>query len=174
LTPYRQAVVDAMSMLAEDPWVIFIGQTVRDGGAALGATLSHLPAERRVEMPVFENTQMGMSIGLSLTGWVPVSIYPRVNFLLEAVGQLVQHLDKLPEFGNGYRPKVIIRTAIATPEPLDPGPQHLGDYMPTLRTMLRNTVVVDLKSADLIVPCYRIALAHSGSTILVEHLGMYG
>ena len=40
---------------------------------------------------------MGMTIGLLMAGKIPVSIYPRWNFLLLAINQLVNHLDKLTE-----------------------------------------------------------------------------
>ena len=38
---------------------------------------------------------MGLSLGLALQGFVPVSIYPRIDFLLSATNQLVNHLDKI-------------------------------------------------------------------------------
>ena len=47
-----------------------------------------------IELPVAEEMQMGMSFGMSLDGTIPISIYPRWNFLLCAINQLVNHLDK--------------------------------------------------------------------------------
>lgn len=116
--------------------------------------------------------QLGLCIGAALTGHLPISIYPRINFLLEATSQLVQHLDKLPLY-SAWRPKVIIRTAVAHDEPMDPGPQHLGDYSEALRDMLSTVAVVRLHRAEDVVPSYRWALDSGGSTILVEYARRY-
>ena len=48
---------------------------------------------------------MGMTTGLALAGAVPVSIFPRWNFLLCAMSQLVNHLDKLQAMSNGRYPR---------------------------------------------------------------------
>jgi pyruvate/2-oxoglutarate/acetoin dehydrogenase E1 component len=140
----------------------------------MSSTFRHLPPEKLVELPVAESLQMGLSIGIALAGGLPCSIFPRINFMLECVSQLVQHLDRIPIYSNGgYKPRVIIRTAVATPIPLDPGEQHLGDYGPAFRMMLKTVKVVDLFTAEDIVPEYRAAMAYDGSTILVERTELY-
>jgi pyruvate/2-oxoglutarate/acetoin dehydrogenase E1 component len=163
-----------MSLLAEHPKSVFLGQAVACDGTAMRKTLAHLPADKLVEMPVAENMQLGMCTGIALAGGLPVSIYPRVNFLLEAISQLVQHLDKLPIYSwGGYKPRVIIRTAIATPVPLDPGAQHLGDYTYALRAMLKTIPVIKLDDAEQIVPAYKRAMERDGSTLLIERTELY-
>ncbi|MCS7008832.1 MAG: hypothetical protein NZL93_02710, partial [Chthoniobacterales bacterium] len=103
----------SMEWLAQDPRVLFIGQAVEVPGTAMSNTVKDIPTIRRIELPVAEEMQMGMTIGLALQGFVPVSIYPRWNFLLLAVNQLINHLDKISIMSNGgYRPKAIIRTGI--------------------------------------------------------------
>ena len=58
-----------------------------------------------------------------------MSCYVRWNFLLLAANQIVNHLDKMEEISNGgYKPKVVIRTAIGSTRPLLPGCQSIGDY----------------------------------------------
>lgn len=164
-----------MALCAKHPRAVFLGQACRVGGTAMHGTLARVPMEMRVEMPVAENLQLGMATGVALAGGLPVCLFPRVNFLLEAVSQLVSHLDKLPLYSDGgYRPRVLIRTAIASPEPLDPGPQHLGDYTAALSMMLTTVKVRVLEDAEAVLPAYRGALEFEGSTLLVEYLGMYG
>ncbi len=85
----------AMDMLAGDPRVIFMGQAVEYAGTAMSNTLKDVPKEQLLEMPVFEDTQMGMTLGLALAGYIPVSIYPRWNFLVCATNQLVNHVQEL-------------------------------------------------------------------------------
>ncbi len=115
-----------------------------------------------------------MATGMALNGMLPISIYPRFNFLLLATDQIVNHLDKIPIFScGGYKPRVIIRTAIATAVPLDPGPQHLGDYTYAFRAMLKTIPVVRLDEPGDIVPAYEQAMRRDGSTILVERTELH-
>lgn len=173
MSEYRAALRDAMAALARQENTLFIGQSVAYPGTAMFETLVDVPMSKRIELPVMEDAQLGMSIGLALGGFVPVSIYPRFNFLLLAFNQLVNHLDKLPLYGNGYRPKVIIRTAAATDKPLDPGPQHLGDFSTALHGMMRTVQVVKLHRARDVVHAYRLALESEYSTVLVEMAELY-
>lgn len=135
-------------------------------------TLRAVPMDKRLEFPVAEDCQMGFCIGAALAGDLPICIFPRFNFLLLAISQLVLHLDKLPLMCSA-QPRVIIRTAVATDDPLDPGPQHVGDFTDAFRSMLLSVAVVRLTTAALIVPCYEQALRRDGSTILVEFSRLY-
>ena len=71
-----------MDWLAEDKRVMFLGQAVVDKGTGMTTTLQNVDLSQRLELPVVEEMQMGLSIGLALAGFVPVTIYPRWNFLL--------------------------------------------------------------------------------------------
>jgi pyruvate/2-oxoglutarate/acetoin dehydrogenase E1 component len=138
----------------------------------MSGTLKNVPRDRLLELPVAEEMQMGMSTGLALAGHVPVSIYPRWNFLLLAVNQVVNHLDKLPLMSNnGYRPKVIIRTGIGSQRPLHPQHQHIGDFTEAFRLMCRNIEVIRLEEPADIMPAYQKALEREDgmSTIVVEY-----
>ena len=85
--------------------------------------------KKKIEMPVFEDVQMGLSLGMALNGYVPISCFPRFDFLILACNQLLNHLDKIQKMSkNQFLPKVIIRTSIGSKKPLDGGPQHTQDY----------------------------------------------
>lgn len=159
-------------MVSTHPRSIFMGQAVACKGTAMTNTFRDVPKVKLLEMPVTEDMQLGMAIGMSLNGLLPVCCYPRINFLLLAMNQLVLHLDKLPLYSD-YRPKVIIRTGIATSTPMDPGPQHLGDFTSEFRGMLKTVYVERLWHAQDIIPAYVDALAAEHSTLMVEELGMY-
>ena len=83
----------AMEWLAGHDDTIFLGQAVAVPGTAMSNTLTGIAQEKLIEFPVAEEMQMGMSLGLALAGQVPISIYPRWNFLLLAMNQLVNHLS---------------------------------------------------------------------------------
>ena len=119
---------------------------------------------------------MGMAIGLAMTGSVPVSVYPRWNFLLLAINQLVNHLDRMPHISNqGYSPKVIIRTAIGSQKPLHPQHQHIGDFTEAFRLILDSVDVVRLEEVEEIFPAYQNAYERTDgrSTLIVEHSEYY-
>jgi pyruvate/2-oxoglutarate/acetoin dehydrogenase E1 component len=120
-------------------------------------------------MPVNEDMQMGITNGLAMNGFVPVSIYPRWNFLLLGVNQLINHLDKLPMISD-YKTKAIIRTAIGSERPLHPQWQHVGDYTEAFEKMLTNVEVIRLDEPEQIFEAYQKAYNRTDgkSTILVE------
>jgi pyruvate/2-oxoglutarate/acetoin dehydrogenase E1 component len=109
---------------------------------------------------------------MALAGFVPVTFYPRWNFLLLAMNQLVNHLDKVKQMSRGgFQPKVIIRTGIGSVRPLNPQCQHLGDFTEAFKFMLTNIDVIRLDEPAQILPAYIYALNRTDGkcTILVEH-----
>ncbi|TSC82493.1 MAG: pyruvate dehydrogenase E1 component subunit beta [Parcubacteria group bacterium Gr01-1014_20] len=173
---YKSELTRAMLYLAENPSTLFIGQSVAFPGNSIFKTIENVPLEKRIELPVFEETQMGMSIGLALAGYIPISIYPRFNFLLLALNQLVNHLDKIPVITNGkVWPKVIIKTAIGSERPLFPGVQHSGDFTEAMRLLVKNIEVVRLDTPEQIFPEYEKAINRPDgkSTLLVEYGDYY-
>lgn len=169
---YFEELCQAMGMLGVMSNSIFMGQAVAYPGTAMQKTFRDVPENKLLELPVAEDMQMGMAIGMSLNGFLPICCYPRWNFLLLATNQLVLHLDKLPLY-SGYRPRVIIRTAVGSDSPLDPGPQHLGDFTAAYQSMLKTVYVDTLEGAEQIVPAYHAALQREGSTLLVEYSAKY-
>jgi len=162
--------VRAMNWLAERENTLFLGQAVRYAGTGMFDSLTEVPDHKKLEFPVAENFQLGYSTGLALNGIVPVSIFPRWNFLLCGMDQLVNHLDKLYNMSAGKsQPKVIIRVAVGTEIPVDPQDQHRGDFSEACRKMLRSVDVVQLKQPADIVTAYQHAYRGAGSTILVEY-----
>lgn len=157
-----------MCYLAAFPETLFIGQAVRYPGQAAFKTFDSVPTERRIEMPVAENFQMGLSIGLALAGYVPVSFYPRLDFLICACDQLVNHLDKAPAMG--WKAKVIVRTAIGRHAHFNLGPQHTQDHTEAMRLMLASVVVERLETAGEVMPAYRRAMERETSTLLIENM----
>ena len=163
---YKESLSNAMEELAQDSRTLFLGQGTVYPGHYMLATLQGVPEDKRIELPVMEEAQIGMSIGLSLTGYVPISIFPRWNFLLLAANQLINHLDKM-------RPHVIVRVGIGTTKPLDPGDQHKGDHTDAFRRMMPNTYIARLEHASDVIAEYRAALYRDGPSILVEIADLY-
>ena len=82
MAKYCDELTRAMTWLGEQDDTIFIGQAVEYKGTAMTNTLVNVPKNKLLEMPVNEEMQMGITNGLAVAGSVPISIYPRWNFLL--------------------------------------------------------------------------------------------
>ena len=167
----------AMTYLGQQQDTVFIGQAVEYKGTAMTNTLKGISREKLLEMPVNEEMQMGITNGLAIAGSVPISIYPRWNFLLLAANQLVNHLDKYSIYTHGdYCPKAIIRTGIGSIRPLNPQIQHTGDFTDAFRSMLSTVEVIRLDEPEDIFPAYEKAYNRTDgkSTILVEWGDYYG
>lgn len=168
---YTNELKSAMTWLSLQPDTIFLGQAVVFPGTGMYQTFSDVPKDKKIEFPVAENFQIGYSIGLSLNGFVPVSIFPRWNFLVCAADQLVNHLDKLSLMSfEEYNPKVIIRVAVGSEIPIDPQDQHKGNFSEAFRLMFKKVDIIELTSPKDIVPSYQFAYSRNDkkSTILVE------
>jgi pyruvate/2-oxoglutarate/acetoin dehydrogenase E1 component len=166
-----------MRWLGEQPDTMFLGQAVEYKGTAMTNTLTNVPREKLLEMPVDEEMQMGITNGLAVAGTVPISIYPRWNFLLLTMNQLINHLDRMPEFSHGeYIPKVIIRTGIGSERPLNPQAQHVGDFTDGLKLMVKNIEIIRLEEPEDIFPAYHKAYNRTDgkSTLIVEYGDYYG
>jgi pyruvate/2-oxoglutarate/acetoin dehydrogenase E1 component len=168
---YFKELQKAMSLLNESPQTLFIGQAVEYEGTGLYDSLSHIPQEKRLELPVAEYFQTGLANGMAINGMIPVSTYPRWNFLLMGVDQIVNHLDKFTTMSGGkLNPKVIIRVAVGSEYPVDPQCQHKGNFSEAFKLMLQNIELIELIEPEDILPAYEKALNRTDgkSTILVE------
>jgi pyruvate dehydrogenase E1 component beta subunit len=166
---YYDELTKAMTMIGEVPNSLFIGQSVRFGGQAMKRSLVSVPNDRLIEFPVAEDCQMGFCTGLAMTGFLPVCIYPRIDFMLLCLNQLVNHLDKMDN-----PPKVIIRTSVGSNnEKWNAGVQHTNDFTGAFSLMLKNVGVLELWKAEDIVPAYQWATEREGSTILIERVSKY-
>lgn len=168
---YKDELRKSMQWLAGHQNTIFLGQSVEYEGTGLYDTLDLVPSEKKMEFPVAENFQVGFSIGMALNGYVPISIFPRWNFLICATDQLVNHLDKIISMSSmEYNPKVIIRVAVGSETPVDPQDQHKGNFSDSFRKILKNTDILELDSPDKILPSYKLAYTRTDrkNTILVE------
>lgn len=162
---YFVELTEAMAMLARHPKTLFVGQNMRYDGQRMCASFAGVPMEKRIEFPVAEDLQMGFCTGLALEGFIPVCVFPRIDFMLLAANQLVNHLDKM----EGFKPKVIIRTAIGSKKPLNPGPQHTQNHTSAFALMLKNIPVEYFEPG-----VYERALERPGSTLVVEDMEWYG
>ena len=171
---YKDELIKSMEWLSEKDNTIFLGQSVSYSGNAIFNTLKTLPEDKRIELPVFEEIQMGLSTGMALEGYVPISCYPRFDFMLRAMDSLVNHLDKFQVMTeNNWKPKVILRTSVGSTNPLNGGVQHTQDYTEPFKQILKEVKVVMLDESENILTEFKKAYERDGSTLLIEHGDYY-
>jgi len=174
---YKDELTRSMEWLSKKDDTIFLGQACKVSGHAISSTLEKVPDEKRVELPVFEETQLGISTGMALGGFVPITMYPRFDFFILACNQLINHLDKMRDMSKGdMTPRVIIRVAIGSKNPIDAGPQHTQNHTEAFRKMLTDINVVELNEPEDIFPAFKEAYERedSKSTLIVEYGEYYG
>jgi len=165
---YKEALIRGNTYLAADPKVRFIGYGLKKGRAM--GTLKNVPDEQIIEMPVAENLMLGMAIGLSLTGLRPVVFIERMDFLMNCMDALVNHLDKVKEISKGeFDPVVIIRCVVGNvKKPLYTGATHTQDFSNALRDMI-DIPVYQLLTESMVNKGYELMDTRRESAILVEY-----
>ncbi len=162
---YQEAITQAMTDLGKEG-AIFIGYSVGKGDAM--GTLKHVPADQKIETPVAENLMMGLAIGMSLEGFIPVIFFERHDFMFVAMDAIGNHMDKIERLSHGeYKVPVIIRAMTADAGPFYSGLTHSQD----LTKMLRETVsfpVIDPETGSDVLKAFRGAKESRRPAIIIE------
>jgi pyruvate dehydrogenase E1 component beta subunit len=157
---YLKEIQKSMKFLAKNKNVIFMGQSVVYPGSSIFVSLKDVPKSKKIEIPVMEEVQTGMAIGMALNGYIPVSCYPRFDFLILAANQLTNHLDKIDYLtNNNFKSKILIRTMIGSTKPLNAGLQHTQDHTNALKKLLQFSEVIKLNREDEIFDKYKNAIS---------------
>lgn len=171
-TVYKDSLINAMTYLGNKDDTIFVGQQIVYAGNPMSTTLGNVLKDKMIEVPVMEETQMGMSLGLAIAGKTVITFYPRWDFLVCATNQLVNHLDKYTLM-TGKKANILIRLGKGSDTPLDPGHQHKGNYLTQFKSMCPNIKFHDLKTHDSILNSYVTAYEEGGVHVLVEYPELY-
>ena len=172
LSPYKDALTAAMTFLGKQEDTVFIGQQIVYAGNPMSTTLGNVSKDKMVELPVMEETQMGMSLGIAMTGKTVITFYPRWDFIVLAVNQLVNHIDKY-QLMTGKKANIMIRLGKGSDKPLDPGHQHKGNYLKEFETLCPNIKFHNLLDKESIVSTYQQCYNEGGVHVLVEYPELY-
>ena len=168
---YHSRICFWMKEIASVENTIFLGQQV--ASEDFYGTLKDVDMSKRLEMPVAEDMQTGLAIGLSLQGFLPISIYQRMDFLPRTADQIINHLDLLSHLSrNRFEPQVVIRTTVGTTNPLDVGVQHSKD----LTKMFKGVVgfeIFNVRTIRDIDEAYSYAIHTKKPSMIVEYQELY-
>lgn len=172
---YLSEIQKSMKIISNKKNAIFLGQSVKYPGSSIFVSLKDVSEKKKIEMPVFEDTQMGITLGLALEGYFPISCFPRYDFLILGLNQLINHMDKIDYLSNkNFKGKIYIRTMVGSKKPLDAGPQHTQNITSGLKKILSIIKIVELKKKDQIKKSYINNLNSKEKIILfVEQGDMY-
>lgn len=172
LMDYFSEIKKSMSYLGKKKNTIFLGQSVAVPGNLLFKSLENVKQQKKIELPVFEETQMGIATGLALNGFFPVSCYPRFDFFILSLNQVINHLDKLEKISSyEYKPFLFIRVLVGSKKPIDAGLQHTQDHTQALKKMIKYTDICQLKKNDTrkILKSYKSQYKKKKTTIFIEY-----
>lgn len=173
-TRYKDSLTNSMNFLGSKDDTIFIGQQILFPGNPMSTTIGGVPTDKMIEIPVMEESQMGMSLGLAMAGKFVITFYPRWDFLICSANQLINHVDKIRLMSGGeWNPNMIIRLGKGSDKPLDPGHQHKGNYIKEFSSMCENIRFYNLTDWEDIEEIYKNAYHKGGISVIVEYPELY-
>lgn len=165
----KEAIAEEMYKLSLIKNSVFLGENIINSGRIYG-TLNQVPIKKCIEMPVAENLIAGAAVGLAISGYIPICIFQRMDFMLIAADAIINHACLLPKISGGIiRLPIIFRTVKASlNKDFFVGYQHSKDlthvfepYMPVYQ------VPKNMKA-------YTWAVENTKPTLIVEDYSKFG
>lgn len=170
---YKDALKQSMELLGQHEKSVFIGYNTKYGSKANGS-LININENKLIETPVAENLMMGLAIGMSLNGFLPLVYFERFDFILNAMDAIINHLNKIESLSNGeFKPRVIIRAVIGNiNKPLYTGSTHTQDFTEMFKKCV-SFPVIKLITPKQILRSYEKAFNDNSSYLLIEEKDRY-
>lgn len=124
---FGEAIRDSIHYaLQNNPNVFVMGEGVDDPKGIEGTVLGlheEFGGERVIDLPLSENGCMGVAIGSSLVGMLPIVIHQRMDFLLLTMDQILNHAAKWNYmFGGQQSVPIVIKCTVG--QGWGQGPTH--------------------------------------------------
>jgi pyruvate dehydrogenase E1 component beta subunit len=173
---YAAAIVHALEQeMDSDPRVFLYGEGINDAGAYLNSTdgiAARFGEPRCFDVPNSEDTLVGLGIGSALMGYRPVFVSLRVDFLMLAMNQIINHAARWPAM-TGYQVSVPLTIRALIGRGWGQAAQHSGALysmfanVPGLEVVLPSSPA---EGAGLLLT----ALRSDKTTVFVEDRGVFG
>ncbi|MBT6047199.1 MAG: alpha-ketoacid dehydrogenase subunit beta [Candidatus Scalindua sp.] len=172
---YSEAIRDALSQsLKRDERVFLMGLGVTDAKGVFGSTTGlqeEFGSQRVFDIPVCENTIVGIMNGASMQGMRPIMVNQRIDFILYAMDQIINHSAKWKwMFGGAQKLPIVIRAIVG--RGWGQGPQHsqsmhaLFAHIPGLKVV---APVTPYDAKGLLIA----SLEDDDPVIFIEHRRLY-
>jgi pyruvate dehydrogenase E1 component beta subunit len=173
---YAAAVVHALKQeMTQNPRVFIYGEGINDPGAYLNSTdgiAASFGEARCFDVPNCEDALVGLGIGSALMGYRPVFVSLRVDFLMLAMNQIINHAARWPAM-TGYQTSVPLTIRALIGRGWGQAAQHSGSLysmfanVPGLEVVLPATPA---EGAGLLLT----ALRSDMTTIVIDDRGVFG
>jgi pyruvate dehydrogenase E1 component beta subunit len=173
---YAGAVVHALRQeMAHNPRVFVYGEGINDPGAYINSTdgiAATFGEARCFDVPNCEDALVGLGIGSALMGYRPVFVSLRVDFLMLAMNQIINHAARWPAM-TGYQTSVPLTIRALIGRGWGQAAQHSGALysmfanIPGLEVVLPSSPA---EGAGLLLT----ALRSDATTIVIEDRGVFG
>ena len=173
---YSEAIMLAIGkQMTKDEKVLVYGLGVDDPKAMYG-TLKDFPAifgsERCFDTPLSEDALTGYGIGLAISGFKPIHVHQRTDFLLLCCNQLINMAAKIKYLSNGQLKCPFVVRAI-TGRSWGQGSQHSQSFH-SLFSNIPGLRVLTPATAQDAYNVYSNVFKDSIPTIVIEHRMLYG
>jgi 2-oxoisovalerate dehydrogenase E1 component len=168
---FSQATLEGLSeAMAADPTIFVLGEGIgkRGGNFRTTAGLYDLYGpERLCDTPICERGFVGLSAGAAMTGTRPVVDFMFADFILDAVGEIVNQIAKVQYMSSGrLRMPVLLRGCVGIGH--SAATHHSGNYYPMYAHFPGLRVVVPSQPADA-KGLLRTALTCQDPVLFLEH-----
>ncbi len=173
---YAEAMRRAAShALATDSRVFFFAEGINDPGAYLGTVNGLAEAfgtDRCFDVPNCEDALTGMGVGAAISGLRPVFVSLRVDFLMLAMNQIVNHAARWPSM-TGYRSAVPLTIRALIGKSWGQAAQHAGALHSLFANVPGLEVVLPSGAAEG-AGLFLAALESLRTTLIIEERGIFG
>jgi 2-oxoisovalerate dehydrogenase E1 component len=163
----REVLADAM---AKDPSIFVVGEGIGARGGNFTTTLGlyeRFGPERLRDTPITERGFVGLCTGAAMAGARPVVDFMFIDFILDAMGELINQMAKVQYMSSGrLKMPVVLRGAIGIGN--SAATHHSGSYYPTFVNVPGFRVVVPATPHDA-KGLFATALQGDDPVMFLEH-----
>jgi 2-oxoisovalerate dehydrogenase E1 component len=148
---YMQATLEALgSAMAANPNIFVLGEGIGARGGNFNTTAglyAKFGAERLRDTPISERGFVGLGCGAAMTGTRPVIDFMFADFVLDAVGEIVNQIAKMQYMSSGrLRMPILLRGCVGIGH--SAATHHSGNYYPLFAQFPGLRVVVPATPYD--------------------------
>ena len=172
---YAEAIRRAVGyQMQHDNRVLVYGLGVDDSTGMYGTTLGfdkRFGSDRCFDMPLSEDAMTGYGIGLAVSGFRPIYVHQRADFLLLCMNQLVNMAAKVDYLSSGeLKCPLVVRAVIG--RSWGQGAQHSQSLYSLFGNIPGLEVIVPASAND-VYNAYSNAHKTERPTIIIEHRMLY-
>jgi 2-oxoisovalerate dehydrogenase E1 component len=173
---FMQATLEALTgEMEKNPAIFVLGEGIGQRGGNFRTTAGlyeRFGPERLCDTPISERGFVGLSAGAAMTGTRPVIDFMFVDFILDAVGEIVNQIAKMQYMSSGrLRMPVLLRGCIGIGN--SAATHHSGSYYSLFANIPGLRVVVPSNPADA-KGLLKRALNCPDPVLFLEHRGVLG